>query len=371
MARRIPLAAVAAALLLVTAPGRALAHVRYVTPGDSGERTAELLSAIVSDPLALALLGGGGVGVVVAGLSWLRIRPFRTDLAVLRGTLRSYDDLLPWLARLAIGLPTIGAGFGGYLFSPAATAEVLGLLGPVVRLFGIGVGFLLVFGFATRVAAALGLVGYLVGLAFSPALLLAIEFVPGFLAILLLGGGRPSADHVFSRLAAADGTLYQRADPIRETLAPVGDRLAARDHLVPVIVRVGLGASFVYLGIVQKLLNPGQALGVVAKYNLTAVVPVTPELWVVGAALTEMALGIALALGVFTRAGCGVAILMFTTTLFGLPDDPVMAHVSLFGLVSVLVITGGGAFSLDRWLAARFENRRYEWRDTETTPAAD
>ncbi|MFW5935252.1 MAG: DoxX family protein [Halolamina sp.] len=138
------------------------------------------------------------------------------------------------------------------------------------------------------------------------------------------------------------------------------------------IVRVGLGASFVYLGVVQKLFMPGQALAVVAKYDLTAVVPVSPELWAVGAGLTEMVLGIALALGLFTRASCGVAILMFTTTLFGLPDDPVMAHVSLFGLVSVLVITGGGAYSLDRRLAERFgSDTRAERAGGDAAPTAD
>ncbi|MFD1527125.1 DoxX family protein, partial [Halolamina salina] len=345
MTRYTASAAAALAVLFAVVPGRALAHVRYVTPGDGGERAVELLAAVVADPLALALLLGGGAGAVVTGAGWLRFRPFRLDLAVLRQTLRSYDDLLPWLARLAIGLPMVGAGFTGYLFSPAATADFLGVPGALVRLFGIVVGFLLEFVGATRLTAAVGLLGYLVGLALSPALLLAFEFVPGLLAILLLGGGRPSADHVFSRLSAVGGTVYQRIDPVRETLAPVGERLADRDELVPVIVRVGLGFSFVYLGVVQKLLMPGQALSVVAKYNLTEVVPVSPELWVVGAALTEAALGIALALGLFTRAGCGVAILMFTTTLFGLPDDPVMAHVSLFGLVSMLVITGGGAYS--------------------------
>ncbi|AEN05527.1 DoxX family protein [halophilic archaeon DL31] len=347
-------ALVTVAVLLAGLPGRVLAHVRYVSPGSDGEGTMELLSAIAADPLALALLGGGGVSVALAAVLYLRTLPFRTDFAVLRGTLRGYGDLLPWLTRLAIGLPMVGAGFTGYLFSPVATAEFLGLPLAAVRLFGIGVGFLLVFGFATRFAAVLGLAGYVLGLVLSPALLLSIEFAPGLIAILLLGGGRPSADHVFSRLADADGTFYRDIDPIRETLHPIGDRLANATSLVPVVVRVGLGISFVYLGVFQKLFQPGQALAVVAKYNLTSVVPVSPELWVVGAALTETAIGIALALGLFTRACCGVSILMFTTTLFGLPDDPVLAHISLFGLVSVLIVTGAGAYSLDQRIAERF-----------------
>lgn len=366
-------ALVGVALLLAVLPGRALAHVRYVSPGSGGEKMMELLAAVATDPLALALLGGGGLSAAVVAVLYLRVRPFRTDLAVLRATLRSYDDLLPWLARLAVGLPLVGAGFNAYLYSPIATADYLGLPVAAVRLFGIGVGFLIVFGFATRFAAVLGLAGYVFGLLLDPALLLALEFPAGLTAILLLGGGRPSADHVFSRLADAGGTFYREVDPVRKTLQPLGDRLADAKHLVPVVVRVGLGASFVYLGVVQKLLNPGQALAVVEKYNLTSVVPVSPELWVVGAALTETAIGVALALGLFTRACCGISIFMFVTTLFGLPDDPVLAHVSLFGLVSVLIITGGGAYSLDRWLAERFgTGRRFRERSERArTPVSD
>jgi len=42
------------------------------------------------------------------------------------------------------------------------------------------------------------------------------------------------------------------------------------------------------------------------------------------------------------------------TTLFGLPDDPVVAHISLFGLVSALLITGAGPYSIDSWLKTKF-----------------
>lgn len=337
-----------ALLFLLASP--ASAHVRYVSPGETQATPSDLLAA-VADPVALGLLGGGALAVLLAVAGYLWVRPARTDLAALRSTLAGYRDLLPWLARLSVGLPLVGAGFSGYFFSPAVT-----LADPTaVRLFGIAVGFLLVFGLATRLTALVGLVAYVGGVVVAPSLLLAVEFLPGFLAVLLLGGGRPSADHVLARLAATDGTRYGRLDPVHRTLSPLGDRLSARRAWVPLVVRVGLGASFVYLGTVQKLLTPGDALAVVAKYGLTRVVPVAPELWVVGAGLTETALGLALAAGAFTRAGSGVAIALFTTTLFALPDDPVLAHVSLFGLASVLVVTGGGPRSVDAWLARRFD----------------
>lgn len=220
-----------AILALVALPRSALrvrGHVGYVAPGDEGTTASELLGAVAADPVAVALLGGGTVATLLAVGASLWFRPARFDLAVLRSSLTDYSDLLPWLVRLSVGLPLVGAGFAGYYFSPAvipgtpATATA-------VRLFGIAVGFLLVFGLATRLTALVGLGGYLAGLVADPTLLLAVEYLPGFLAVLVLGGGRPSADHVLSRLANADGTLYRRVDPVHRTLAPFGRRLAARD----------------------------------------------------------------------------------------------------------------------------------------------
>jgi len=80
--------------------------------------------------------------------------------------------------------------------------------------------------------------------------------------------------------------------------------------------------------------------------------------WVVGAGLTGVALGVALIVGVFTRAGSLTALTLFTLTLFGLPDDPVLAHVSLFGLASALLVTGAGPYSVDRWIARRWDAAR-------------
>jgi uncharacterized membrane protein YphA (DoxX/SURF4 family) len=329
---------------LVAAAGRASAHVEYVTPGGDPVAVAEFLVRALTDPTALLLLSAGALGIGLSMVAYLRVRPAQRDVAVLRAAMADYRPYLPWLLRLSLGLPLVGAGFSGYFFSP-----VFEPASPVfVRLFGITVGFLLLFGLATRLVAAVGLGAYLVGLALNPGLFLAVEYVPGFLAIVLVGGGKPSADHVIASLAADERTLYSRIDPFYRRLAvPLADRLSALQRFVPVVLRVGLGVAFVYLGVSQKLMRPGDALAVVAKYNLTAVVPVSPDLWVVGAGLTEAAVGIALILGLFTRAFGGVAILLFTTTLFGLPDDPVLAHISLFGLVSALLVTGAGPLSLD------------------------
>ncbi|PSP99186.1 DoxX family protein [Halobacteriales archaeon QS_5_70_17] len=327
-------------------------HVRYVVPGgDPGEAASFLVDALI-DPVNLLVLFAGGLALAVGVRGYLRARPARADLRTLRAALEGYRDLLPWLVRLSVGLPLVGAGFIG--IGDALAADAL------VRLAGVGLGFLLLFGLATRAVAAVGLLTYLAALAaFGPALLFAFEYVPGFLAAILLGGGRPSADHVLARLADDDRTVYSRIDPVyRELAVPFERRIVPYRAYVPTVVRAGLGATFVFLGVAEKLLAPAYALAAVEKYDLTAVVPVSPELWVLGAGLGEVLVGTLLIAGLLTRAFAAVALGLFTLTLFGLPDDPVLAHVSLFGLASLLIVTGAGPLSLD-------------WRLAETDSAAD
>ncbi|GAA0302003.1 DoxX family protein [Halarchaeum salinum] len=353
------------AVLLTAMP--AAAHVDYTTEGDSGHvDTVQFLIDVLSQPLHVALLVGGAAAVVVAAIAYLRWRPLRRDIAVFRDAVTDYDDLLPWLLRLGFGLPLVGAGFTGYFISPAITPTG-SLLAPLARLFQIGLGFALLFGLATRVAAFIGLLAYFGVLLFRPELFLSMEYVAGFIVLILLGSGRPSADTVLETIAAADGTMYGRIDPIHRLTDAFRARVAPYRALVPTIIRVGLGVTFIYLGVAQKLLAPGPALQVVAKYNLTQVVPVDPGLWVLGAALAEIALGTALILGLFTRADALIALFMFTLTLFGLPDDPVLAHISLFGLASALIITGAGPHALDHYLPGWLARRVSDGTPGETT----
>jgi len=336
---------------LLSVSGTASAHVRYVvdSPADVADALGFLFD-VLSEPFNAALLGGGAVGVLVAMLTYLRFRPAARDLAVLRGTLRSYDDLVPWMLRLSVGLPLVGAGFAGYFFSPVVHAEA--------RVLQVAIGFLLLFGLATRAVALVGLLVYLGGLVGDSALLLASEYVGGLLAIALLGGGRPSADQLLQRVADAEGTLYGRFDPVHRVASWLNRRTDPYEQYAPTPVRLALGFNFFYLGFTQKLFAPGPALGVVEKYDLTAIVPVDPGLWVVGAGVVEMSVGVALVVGLFTRATAATAFTMLTLTLFGLPDDPVLAHVTLFGMVSMLFITGSGPVAVDEWLRERWSSER-------------
>jgi uncharacterized membrane protein YphA (DoxX/SURF4 family) len=318
-------------------------HVRYVVEEPEGPADAVRIAAsTLSDPVNAAIVASGVLTTLAVAIGYLRVRPFERDLTALRLTLGSYHDLLPWLLRISLGMPLIGAGFRGYYFSPAVGIEA--------RILLVSAGFLLLFGLATRVVAGFALLAYLLAVPAYPDILLANEYVGGLLAIILLGSGRPSADDVFDRIASTPGTVYGRIDPVGGVAERFRERVDPLRAYLPTLVRVTLGVNFLFLGVSQKLLQPAWAVAVVEKYGLTAVVPVDPALWVIGAGLAEAAVGVALLAGLFTRAASGVAFGLFTTTLFALPDDPVLAHLSLFGLVSVLIVTGGGPLSLDRRL---------------------
>jgi uncharacterized membrane protein YphA (DoxX/SURF4 family) len=345
--------------------GVAAAHVRFVTNAEQAGEGLAFLADSLTTPVNAAVLGGGGLATLGALVIYLRVRPLQRDIAVFRDVMTGYRDLLPWLLRLGFGLPLVGAGFAGYFFNPIvepATAPGL------ARLFQIGLGFAMLFGVATRAAAIIGLLVYLLALFAQPLLLYSFEWVPGFIAIALVGSGRPSADEVLQKVAAAEGTVYGKIDPVHRAASWLNRRIDPYERFVPTVIRVGMGLSFVFLGIFEKLLAPEMALSVVEQYSLTALLPVPAELWVLGAGFAELGLGIAIMFGFFTRISSITALSVFVLTLFGIPDDPVLAHIGLFSLASALLITGAGAYALDNRIGA---DKPAAARDGVTAPAGD
>jgi len=343
------IAAAAFALVATLAARPAAAHVDYVTEGSGDPLDAIAFTAeVLSDPLNAAVFGGSGLLAVVGIAAYLWVRPTIVDVVVLRETLAGYGDLVPWMLRLSVGLPLVGAGFQGYLFAPTLSFDTGS--SPLLRVLFIGLGFCVLFGLATRIASAIGLLAYAwVLLAVDPGVVLAMEYVPVLVALAILGGGRPSADDMLLAVASTPGSYYGRIDPVHHLKSFLDAAAAPLRRYVPTVLRVGMGVTFVYLGLVQKLADPGSALLVVEKYDLTSVVPVDPGLWVVGAGLTEIAVGLALIAGFFTRGAAALSFVLFTTTLFGLPDDPVLAHVALFGMASAVFTLGSGPLAFDRW----------------------
>jgi uncharacterized membrane protein YphA (DoxX/SURF4 family) len=316
---------------------RIFGHVIYVTEAEGSPDPLGFLLSTLADPLSLVLIIGG-FGVALAGFAlWLRWRPrlAHWDRFVERAW--SYRDLVPWMLRISFGLVLIGSGLMGVVFAPEIG------IGGWPHVLQTAIGFLLLLGFAVRLAALVGLGAYLVALVIDPTLVVIFDLAGGLLAIALLGPGRPSLDDLLhATFPRGPGGELATREPPRERY----------EDLVPLLVRFGLGGALLASGIADKLLVYEQGLATVERYNLTAVIPVSPELWVVGAALVETALGAAILLGLGTRLAAMAAFAVLTLTLFALPDDPAIAHVGLFGMASILVVLGAGRWSLDRWLVS-------------------
>ena len=319
-----------------------VAHVDYVTdPATSPDPIGFLLDTLADPASVLVLVAGAGI-VIGLVLAWARWRPLESprQRAVVRA--RDYAEYTPWMTRLSVGLVLVGAGLSRWLFMPtipAATPLALALL---------AAGFLILLGLAVRPAALLALLAFIGVLVTNPELVMLLDVAGGLAAAALLGPGLPSLDDL---LRAA----FPRGPGGRVATENLG--AGHYDDLVPLVVRLGLGGAFAASGVADKLLVYDQALAAVERYGLTSVVPVAAELWVVGAFVVETALGLAIVLGVMTRASAVVGFAVLTLAMFALPDDPVIAHVGLFGLSSVLVVLGGGRWSLDRLVLAPLGER--------------
>jgi uncharacterized membrane protein YphA (DoxX/SURF4 family) len=316
---------------------RLIPHVEYVTePEGSPDPLGFVLDAL-AQPGSMLVLVAGAVVVLAAAIAWARRRPL--EAAGLRFVERTnaYHEYLPWIVRLSVGLVLIGSGLSRVQLLPGLPAA------GIVSLLLTATGFLLLLGLAVRPAAILALGVFAVTLVGNPELVLMLDVAGALGVAAVLGPGRPSVDDLlraaFPRVPAGKAATVNLA-------------VGGYDDLVPLLVRIGLGGAFVASGIIDKVVIYEQALDAVEKYGLTSVVPVAPELWVLGAAAVETALGLAILLGVMTRFSAAVGFAVLTVALFALPDDPVIAHVCLFGLSSALVILGGGRWSLDRLILA-------------------
>jgi uncharacterized membrane protein YphA (DoxX/SURF4 family) len=312
---------------------RPIAHVDYVTDPERSADPIGFLLEVLGMPGAIPLLLVGLVVTLGLVVAWARWRPLEAARVRFVERAEGYREYLPWIVRLSVGLVLIGSGLGRVLFMPTLTAPGW------VALVLTGCGFLLLVGLAVRPAAVVALVAYVVVLVANPELVMMLDVAGALAVAVLLGPGRPSLDDLLR-------ASFPRGPGARAATENLG---SGRDgDLVPLLVRIGLGGAFAASGIADKLLIHDQALAAVERYDLTAVVPVAPELWVLGAVLIETALGLAIIAGVLTRFSAAVGFAVLTLALFALPDDPVIAHVGLFGLSSLLVITGGGRWSLDR-----------------------
>ena len=233
--------------------------------------------------------------------------------------LESYQEFIPWILRLSLGIALIGAGSAHSLISPLLP-EMTGF-----ALMQVVLGFMMLSGFMLTPVVLFTVILFLYALSQDVYLIGNIEFLFGSIALLVLGNDRPGLDDIFMIPNHAIESLKK---------------------YVPLFIRIGLGGAMIYLALFEKLFNPHISELVVTKFNLTSAIAVSPEMWVLSTGLIELLVGLFVFIGYHTRLTSAIAFVVVTTTFFYFKED-VYSHVTLFGMLSVLFITGGGAMSVD------------------------
>ena len=175
------------------------------------------------------------------------------------------------------------------------------------------------------------------GLTKSHYMLGTMESLAAALIVAAHGAAAPSTDDIL------------QFDPLGKVLDPLWKRI--RDN-TGTLLRLALGSTMLWLAVTEKAFNPRVCEAVVIDFDLEKVIPVSPSLWGFTVGVIELAVGLVLVLGLFTRTWAIVAFLVLTLSFFYFKEE-VAGHVTFFGALMVLMIKGGGCCSIDSLIARR------------------
>ncbi len=263
--------------------------------------------------------------VIIAGLYSLLIhlKPWTREIQKIRTNCLSYLDFIPWITRLGLGIALVGAGSSQVLITPVVSAT--SFIATLEILFG----FCILAGFFLPYATLGALALYAVGLTLDFYLLGNLDlFVLGLL-VLILGSSKPGIDHLLG--------------------IPFSFQFSSLHRYVPLLARIGIGGSMMFLALYEKFLNPSWSAAAVEQYGLHLIIPVSIAMWVFSAGVIEFFVGFFLLLGFKTRLISVIAFIVLSASFFYF-HEAVFSHVTLFAILSLLFITGSGEHSIDGWL---------------------
>ncbi len=312
--------------LLVVGIHTASAHVAYVVPEEKmpsvmGADWGMLTDALIDQRYSLIMIFTAVCVLILAGVL-PRISLFKKASQHVVTRLQTYHEFIPWIIRIAIGIALLGAGTTSVLISPSLPDM------PQFAVLQISLGFLFLLGFLLVPITIVAIVLYVIALTTDIYLIGNIELLALLIGFLVFHSYRPGLDDIF------DFQLFKHIHFSRQWLAP--------------ILRIGIGIAMIFLAVYEKILNPHMSAEVVSMYNLTSIVPVSASMWVLGAGIVEFAVGLFLLIGFYTRTTAFIAFIVLSTTFFFFKES-VTAHITLFALLSILLIEGGGKWSVDTW----------------------
>lgn len=295
----------------------AQAHVRYIADDATVEELSGLdfsyLLEALKDPQNITIIGISIAAIIF--LVWLlpKVGFLRKKFRKIDHHAEDYQKLIPWMARLSLGIGLIGAGTAGYLINPVVADATYSQLQVVA-------GFMLMAGFASFITAPVVIALFVVAF-------LQDWYLVGALDVLILA----------VILVVNDS----RRPGIDEVLGIPDIKIKAWKKYLPKITRLGAGAGLLFLAVYEKLLNPRLSGFVVEATDLHNVIPVSTEMWVLSAGAVEALLGILLILGYRVRLVSVVTFIVLALSFFYFKED-VASHITLFGIMSILFIYGNG-----------------------------
>jgi uncharacterized membrane protein YphA (DoxX/SURF4 family) len=331
----------AAAASLALLASTASAHVTYLLPEKAFAQRAgtnwEYLFSGLGQTMTWAV-GFFAIALLFAGwLVYAHSPAVRGFFARVAARADSYGPFTPWMLRLSLGIALIGSGASGFLVSPILPGYEA-LSGAQVLL-----GFCLMSGLLVVPAAFGAIAIYAVALGESWTIIGSFEFLAIAMALIVIDNERPGLD---------DMLCLPKMSPFRKLKS-----------LAPVFLRVGLGVSMASMALYEKIINPLAGDAIVRAYRLTEVIPVAPSMWVLGAGVTEFALGVLHVIGWKTRPVVGLTFIVLSMSFFYFGED-VASHVTLFGALSALFVMKSGRWSVDGWLETRHPSAKPEVCET-------
>ena len=317
----------------LTFPARSLAHIGYVVPKDeigkhAGHDFSFLFSAL-TEPINIFLIIG--IIAVIATIYFLLRKSsfFMKNVAVVRARTKSYFELTSWMMRLGLGIALIGAGTMSALISPILSDF------PQFSFIQILLGFLLLSGFLLTPATLLVIFLFLFAILKNFYLFGNADFLALAIALLITANPKPGLDDLLG--------------------LPFFSPLKSFKEWVPLVLRVGIGGAMIFLAVYEKFLNPHLSQLVVENYQLTSIIPVSTGMWVLSAGLIEFAVGLVLLIGFQTRLAAVIAFSVLSLSFFYF-HEAVYSHVTLFTILSILFVTGGGKLSVDKFVDKHIGN---------------
>jgi len=328
-----------------------MAHVSYVVdPAKmealAGEDWGFLLSPL-TDPFYLFLIVATVILVAAIFLVAQTIGPIRRYCHKFHDRCLSYHRYIPLVLRMGLGVTLIVSGTKQSIFLPHVP-------GPALTNVMVVLGFFMLTGFLVRLCGIFALIIFIYGLTVSPYLFGTLESAAAAILVTAYGSDRPSIDHLFE-IENLGSSLEPLWKIIREATGP--------------IIRVLMGLTLIWLAITEKALNPRVTEAVIIDFNLPAAIPVSTAMWVFAVGVIELAVGLVLVLGFFTRSFAIIAFIVLTISFLYFREE-VVGHITFFASLLVLIITGAGRCSVDStisWTVRRIRGTSTAYEQLPTT----